>query len=497
MATAAVAPSFASYQGATGGFANYSGQSTGPSFPYAVDRCSMSTESVAPFPPNPGPVAGADAVIGAENDGLLSVAAVGALVAGVAALGIPIAYELSGARVKNRYDKYIAANEVKNDAARSHIGSGFSRIFDTLEHDYQKGVESSVLDLKDPEIRHALHKLGTTTPGVVAAQPKLSAKELHTLRRGILLTLMEHAHAQQDHESYRALEREHHILEKVGPGDPGTHQIHDRVLDPTTHEATDFHQNRRAFRSPELHMHNRFLGFIDEIASLASVFSRTHRAPRGKALFNPAKAHTESWQVQRPRNTEQVQAFYGSLAQRPHPWVRALHTAGYIDQQWPGLLQDAARVHTTSKDRFEVWIEHPTPKNRVVTDQPVPEAATRIVAVFAHKPANDAALRNVDYSLGRELDVAYGNYGAFKSSPFAAKLRQVAHRYSLYLWGAKDTMANPRGMGLVLANLGVTSITLSALLYGMLYLVEYGKIESDLKQQLPSHQANSQAATAA
>ena len=488
MATIGVVPSVSlSAANPTASYANVSGQSAQPMqgfFRDAPDNFAASQtyavpplatyESVAPFPPNAGPAAGASAVIGVENHGLLSVAAAGLLFAGIASGVIPIIYELSGSRVKVREEKYLAANTTKNETARVTVGSGYDRVFKHIEQEHQHDVAHAVARLRDDDVQKSLAKLRSSS-----AQP-ISPDELHALRQGVLRTLLERAGRQDEPELARAVEREQHILKTVGPGDHATIEPLKQRSAPPSQDALRGHfEQRSTFRSPELHAHNRFLGIADGIAWIASEIAHFHHSSHTEAVYEPG-LEKKSWSVERPKSSAEVQAFYGRLHGRPQPWVRAIHSASYIDQRWPGLLAEAADAKTRGKDQFEVWIEHPIPQKRVITDMPIADAVTRPVAVFAHRPENDVELKNVDYSLGRELDVAYGNYRAFKAGPAASKLRQVLHRYSLYLWGAKDTMANPKGMGLVLANLGVTSITLSALLYGMLYLVEYMDIQRNM-----------------
>lgn len=77
-------------------------------------------------------------------------------------------------------------------------------------------------------------------------------------------------------------------------------------------------------------------------------------------------------------------------------------------------------------------------------------------------------------------------------SPALRTLYYVGQRYQLYFHGAKKTLCDPQSMGMIFANLTVTSIFLSAMLYGMLYMVQYGAIEHNLhnKHQKDDKQQN-------
>jgi hypothetical protein len=139
-----------------------------------------------------------------------------------------------------------------------------------------------------------------------------------------------------------------------------------------------------------------------------------------------------------------------------------------------GHWYSAARKRSLNQKDWVRVVVNIKPKDRTRLHDKEPEF--RLLALYDPAGAAERIMPK-GYNPVHELE-AHHNPKVLKAGRVRRGFARIAHRYSEYGQGAADTLSAPKSMGLILANLGVTSITLSAFLYGMLYLLDYATVEA-------------------
>jgi len=132
-----------------------------------------------------------------------------------------------------------------------------------------------------------------------------------------------------------------------------------------------------------------------------------------------------------------------------------------------GTLDDQKLIHV-------VW-QFPTPKSGDLHPEEAKISDGRLVAVWptSYEHGAEEAIKEFKKFTSRVVDRLGGNMYALEQRFNKRILGGLAHRYRSYSRGMKEGMSLPRFNGRIGANLLLTSLPLSAVLYALFYAVQY------------------------
>lgn len=169
-------------------------------------------------------------------------------------------------------------------------------------------------------------------------------------------------------------------------------------------------------------------------------------------------------------------------------------SARQLDMIHPGSVEIAKHLHpsqpglsTSSPNedmkRIRIVWEYKPSRSGELNPEPIKLTDGRLVAAWLTKDESTVDLREFSRHTAFVADELGGNEAALKGSMFKRTLTGMLYRYKTYFSGMNDGLSTTRFNGQIGANLLLTSLPISALLYGLFYGIDYGITKREISRQ--------------
>lgn len=240
--------------------------------------------------------------------------------------------------------------------------------------------------------------------------------------------------------------------------------------------------------------HEKFRELLDESILRARKTAATTKQTKIAAGEFVKQQAVPAAAYSRLSSASDVDAFFTrTLEHRTQPYFPEVLTVNELIRRYPGVtLGEGAKRwaigegnrSATLSDRVVVWHRHTFPEGAIGSASRHPEGEIAAIYHSEHAPAahrtTDGLTSLTKWKIGdwRAADeygamIAPKEYGLFRTGGVKRLKARVTESYATHFRGAAEIFSTPKVAGGIMASLVKNSIPLSALLYGVLYLVEY------------------------
>jgi hypothetical protein len=237
-----------------------------------------------------------------------------------------------------------------------------------------------------------------------------------------------------------------------------------------------------------------------------NISAKTVRLPRGAEavgkfmddLFTPFDEHGKRLSGKAlEKHLQEARYLSFHIAARDlakvHPGVSSVPGAKHLHPYNPGLAT------SSSYDDEElvtiVW-KYPKPKSNQIHAEPLVLTDGTLIAAFLTKDAPKAKWKLFYKHQDKVFDYLCGNKHALVPSDLKRAYHGSVHRFHSYFRGMNEGMSVPRFNGSIGANLLLTSLPISALLYCFIYAIDYIVTNRNLEKHKLNHYAHNVSAAA-